>query len=242
MVDVAAQIAATHPRTRLVAVSRHGLLPTRHVRRGPRQLDAFRPDLTSLSATLRDVRRRVAEVEEQGGNWRDVVDSLRPFADEIWADMGAEDRERFVRHVARRWEVLRHRMAPDMAEILEDLRAAGRLTITSWSNLDPSSFSRVVNCTGPAPVCTAGWNAVVDRLRTRELLRPDRLGLGVDVDATGALIGVDGIASPRLVAVGAARRGTRWEVAAIPDIRKQTARLATDLLGSDERRTQALPA
>jgi uncharacterized NAD(P)/FAD-binding protein YdhS len=35
--------------------------------------------------------------------------------------------------------------------------------------------------------------------------------------------------NPRLYAVGAARRGTEWEVAAVPDLRQQAARLATHL-------------
>ncbi|MGH3356667.1 MAG: FAD/NAD(P)-binding protein [Nocardioidaceae bacterium] len=241
MVDVAAQINATHPRTRMVAVSRHGLLPTAHVRRGLRPLDGFRPDTSSLSRLLRDVRSRVEEVEQVGGDWRDVVDSMRPFADDLWSALDDEDRERFVRHVARRWEVLRHRMAPDMAELVDDLQADGTLRIALPDAVEPDSFSRVVNCSGPAPVCTPGWNAVVDRLTARGLLRPNALGLGADVQADGSLVGTAGDPTPNLYAVGAARRGVAWEVAAIPDIRRQASSLAELLLAGDGS-ARALPA
>lgn len=241
MVDVAAQINATHPRTRMVAVSRHGLLPTAHVRRGLRPLDGFRPDTSSLSRLLQDVRSRVEEVEQVGGDWRDVVDSMRPFADDLWSALDDEDRERFVRHVARRWEVLRHRMAPDMAELVDDLQADGTLRIAHPEAVEPASFSRVVNCSGPASVCTPGWNAVVDRLTARGLLRPNALGLGADVQADGSLVGTAGDPTPNLYAVGAARRGVAWEVAAIPDIRRQASSLAELLLAGDGS-ARALPA
>ncbi|MGH3365678.1 MAG: FAD/NAD(P)-binding protein, partial [Nocardioidaceae bacterium] len=210
MVDVAAQVNATHPRTRMVAISRHGLLPAPHVRRTLRPLDGFKPDTSSLSRLLRDVRRRVDEVQQIGGDWRDVVDSVRPFADDLWHALGEVDRDRFVRHVARRWEVLRHRMAPEIADLTGELLADGTLRIAAPDDVDPTQFSRVVNCTGPAPVCTPGWNSVVDRLANRGVLRPNWLGLGLDLDQTGALVDVDGAVTPGLYAVGAARRGMAW--------------------------------
>ena len=40
-----------------------------------------------------------------------------------------------------------------------------------------------------------------------------------------------GTASTRVYAMGAARRGTRWEAAAIPEIRRHASDLATHLLG-----------
>jgi uncharacterized NAD(P)/FAD-binding protein YdhS len=245
MVDVAAQINATHPRTPMVAMSRHGLLPARHVRRPLRPFDGFRPDTSSLSVLLRDVRRRVGEVEQVGGDWRDVVDAIRPFADDLWQQLSPADRERFVRLVSRRWEVLRHRMAPQMADLVDNMIADGTLRIASPDQVDLSGFSRIVNCSGPAPVCTPGWNAVIDRLTVRGLLRPNQLGLGLDLDSDGVLLDTSGAPTPGLYAVGAARRGTAWEVAAIPDIRTQAASLADHLLTTHttgQKAGRALPA
>lgn len=226
MVDVAVQIADAFPRTRITAVSRHGLLPTTHLSATLRPHDGFHPGTRSLSELLASVRERIAEVEECGGSWRDVVDSIRMYADDLWRDLATEDQDRFVRHVARLWDVHRHRMAPSMAERISDLMQAGTLTLARPDSLDYTCFDRVVNCTGPAPVPSAGWSALVDALLRRGLMRPHRLGLGVDLDQHGQLLSAAGRPTAGLFAIGAARRGSAWEVAAIPDIRQQAAALA----------------
>jgi uncharacterized NAD(P)/FAD-binding protein YdhS len=107
--------------------------------------------------------------------------------------------------------------------------ADGRLTLAFPGDVDPASYDVVVNCTGPAPVPTPGWNPLVDDLAVKGMLWPGPYGLGIDVDADGALIDADGVAARGLYAVGAARRGVEWEVAAVPDIRRQAQRLARHL-------------
>jgi uncharacterized NAD(P)/FAD-binding protein YdhS len=168
-----------------------------------------------------------------GVDWRCVVESVKAVANDLWAGFSLEDKERFTRHVARRWEIARHRMAPAMAEIVEDLLGTGRLTVVPISQVDPASYDLVVNCTGPAPVGSTGWNALVDSLAVKGMLWPGPLGLGVDVDADGALVDADGLSARGMYAVGAARRGVAWEVAAVPDIRLQAVRLAEHLATVD---------
>ncbi len=230
MVDVASQIHEANPTVEITAVSRHGLLPAPHVRGSLRPHDGYHPGTTTLTRLMSDVRRRIGEVEEVGGSWRDVVDSIRMYADDLWHSLSEQDQERFVRHVARRWDVVRHRMAPAMAEHICALRENGTLLLAGHDEVEPGSFDRVVNCTGPAPAHTPGWNPLVDRMTVRGSIRANRLGLGLDVDGHGQVIDAAGSTTPGLFAVGAARRGVAWEVAAIPDIRRQAARLAGLLL------------
>ncbi len=115
-----------------------------------------------------------------------------------------------------------------MAAIIDDLLDTGRLRIVA-GHADPASYDVVVNCTGPAPVSTPGWNPLVDRLAVKGMLWPGPLGLGVDVDTDGALLDANGVASRGIYAMGVARRGVDWEVAAVPDIRRQAVRLAEHL-------------
>ncbi len=224
-VDVTAQIAAARPRVRMTAVSRHGLLPLRHVEQAPGPASSFDGDVRTLGAVLAEVRRCV----DAGADWRCVVESLKTVANDVWGSLSFDDKEQFTRHVSRYWEIARHRMAPAMAEIVDDLLATGRLTVASSRDVDPATYDLVVNCTGPAPVSTPGWNPLVDSLAVKGMLWPGPFGLGIDVDADGALIDADGVGARRMYAVGAARRGVEWEVAAVPDIRRQAVRLAEHL-------------
>jgi uncharacterized NAD(P)/FAD-binding protein YdhS len=79
-------------------------------------------------------------------------------------------------------------------------------------------------------VPTRGWNALVDNLLERGVIRPHRLGLGLDLDADGHVVGRSGAVDPAVHAVGAARKGVEWEVSAIPDLRSQARRLAEHLV------------
>jgi uncharacterized NAD(P)/FAD-binding protein YdhS len=78
-------------------------------------------------------------------------------------------------------------------------------------------------------VTTLGWSRLVDNLAVKGMLWPGPFGLGIDIDADGALLDADGVAARGMYAVGAARRGVEWEVAAVPDIRRQALRLARHL-------------
>jgi uncharacterized NAD(P)/FAD-binding protein YdhS len=128
--------------------------------------------------------------------------------------------------------VARHRMPPDAADLIQRLVRSGRLRITRSDQVNAAHFPRVVNCTGPAPVPTRGWNPLVDRLLDRGTIRPHRLGLGLDLDGHGRVIGQDGAVEPDVYVLGAARRGLEWEVTAIPDLRSQSVRLAEHALGA----------
>ena len=229
MVDVVARMHEASPGTRFTAVSRHGLLPTAHKRGSARLHDTFHPGVGSLDTLIERVRTRVREVEDVGGDWRDVVDSVRACANDLWAGLSRADQDWFVRNVARHWEVARHRMSPEMAAYVDRLRESGTLRVAQVGEVDPAAFDRIVNCTGPAPVPTRGWSRLVDTLLDRGALRGHRLGLGLALDPHGRVVDAEGRTNPRLYAVGAARRGTEWEVAAVPDLRQQAARLATHL-------------
>ncbi|RLV49759.1 hypothetical protein D9V37_07580 [Nocardioides mangrovicus] len=222
-IDVAAQLHEADPSVRLVAVSRHGLLPRTHLPFPATTGGPWTPPGGSLSAVLSGAR---AGVEEREGEWRPVADSLREYVNDLWHGLPPAHRERFVRHVARWWEVHRHRTSPEMGDRIRGLVDAGSLRVAHPDDVEPASFDKVVNCTGPSPVFSSGWNPLVDALLERGLIRPHPLGRGLDLDPDAGPIGVDGAVLPGVHVVGAARRGLEWEVAAIPDLREQAFRLA----------------
>jgi uncharacterized NAD(P)/FAD-binding protein YdhS len=231
MVDVALSLARRHPSIRMVAASRHAELPRPHARTPFPVAEGVAPKEPGLRALVRAVVQQLRAAEAADRDWRGVVDGIRPQIGDLWEGLSYEDRDRFVRHLARRWEVHRHRMAPEVADRIAALRESGRLVVQAGLP-ELSGFTRVVNCTGPQAVSETGWNALVDRLLADGVARPDPLRLGFDLDRDGALVDANGAVSSRVYAIGAARRGARWEATAIPEIRRHAAALSDRLLGA----------
>lgn len=154
----------------IVAVSRHGLLPRPHRRPGA---PAGPPvPFRGPAGPLRELVRQLRAEVRAGADWRAVVDGLRSRLDEVWRGLSPADRDRFLRHLARYWEVHRHRMPAAVADQLAVLRDAGRLIVLPATvrnvcpdsaaglrvTLDPAdprtpiTFGALINCTGPGRV------------------------------------------------------------------------------------------
>jgi uncharacterized NAD(P)/FAD-binding protein YdhS len=236
------------------AVSRHGLLPHAHAARThPTTEIAERcHELSGWRARdlLRQVRAVVREAEAQGTNWRDVVDLLRPRAQELWMGLHPAEQLRFKRHLERYWSVHRHRMAPEVAAQVERLVDNGlfhvhsgqvvaveetgpslRLAVKTFPSGHVRHWSTdwVVNCSGPDPNIFRADQVVMNRLHARRLARPGRFGLGVDTDLGGRVIGTSGQASDWLWAVGSLRQGQLLESTAVPEIRVQALNVAAQI-------------
>jgi uncharacterized NAD(P)/FAD-binding protein YdhS len=125
-IDVALTLTADgRRRAPIVAVSRRGQLPLAHT------VAAAPPAVPALDdcATLRDIVRAVRSSADEAGDWRAVVDGLRPHLDQLWVAFTAAEQEAFLRHLARPWECHRHRMAPSVAARVAELRAAGMFEV-----------------------------------------------------------------------------------------------------------------
>jgi uncharacterized NAD(P)/FAD-binding protein YdhS len=250
MVDTVLSLAERHHEGRIHALSRHGLLP--HVHRpgvvpGPLVPPAEPHRVRSILGSLRGEARRLGE----GADWRGVVDALRPLTASLWRGLPEPERRRFLRHLRSFWDVHRHRMAPAVNEVLQQLQNVGvlrvhaarvrgfQLTDEGWvlARVRPRGSSReatfrvqhVINCTGPDASLGRG-HPLLRGLLESGLVRTDALGLGLATDAEGALLDAQGRASGTLFTLGPLRRGDLWESTAIPEIRVQALALARRLL------------
>lgn len=252
MVDAWLTLAHRGHRGKVVALSRRGLLPSPHRPGKPLRLDiADIPLGTDLSYFVRWFRDLVRATQKAGGNWRDVVDGIRPFNQQIWQSWPIGARRRFLEHTKAWWDIHRHRMAPDiharLAQALGEGRlrlVAGRLTgvhdvdagfavevqLRQSQEVERLEVARIYDCTGIVRDVSQGSIAVVRSLTDRGLARPDTHRLGLDVTAECAVIDAQGTPSDRLYAVGPLTRGTFFEIDAVPDIRVQCARLARRLV------------
>lgn len=244
-VDVALTLEARGFAGRIIALSRRGLLPRAHAAPHPPARRIAEAPRCTPARLVRHVRDRAREV-----GWRDAVDELRPHTQTLWASASDAERARFLRHLRSWWDVHRHRLAPQVAARLADMRSNGRLEVKAGKTLafaecndgieiiwrprgddrpERLLVQRVVNCTGPLGDLARTREPLLRALLDRGAIRSDAAQLGIDVDRNAAVIGTDGRASLRLFAVGPMTRGAFWEIVAVPDIRTQTWTLARRL-------------
>ena len=253
MVDyVLALILAGH-KGPIFALSRRGLLPHAHHSVQPLPInEADIPLGTSLTDLTRWLRKTAAEHTAQGGDWRSIVDGIRPFTQQIWQRLGMSARRQFLEHARAWWDVHRHRMAPQVRARIDAAISSGLLTVVAAklcrietaeqratlvhyrrrgaNVVETMEVDKIVDCRGIGITPFKVVNPVLCNLLERGLARLDPLSIGLDVTAECALVDRRGVASERLFAVGPLTRAAFWEIIAVPDIRNQCAVLANRLL------------
>jgi uncharacterized NAD(P)/FAD-binding protein YdhS len=251
MVDAALSLSESGHRGPIVALSRRGLLPQAHRRIEPALIAAAElPPSAKLAPFLHWLRARARDEMRRGGDWRSVIDGLRPHTQAIWRAMPIETRQRFLEHARPWWDIHRHRMGPEVERKIQSLLARGQLRILSGRLVEVNpegdgasvairqrgtklefrlEVSRIVSCRGLTSDPRRSANPLVAQLLAEGYARVDPLGIGLDIDGDCALIDARGRSSDCVFAVGPMSQAAFWESIAIPDIRLQAASLARRL-------------
>ncbi len=263
MVDMVVSLHDRQHRGKIYAISRRGLAPLPHqsTKPYPSFLDPATAPQT-VRGLLRLIRNEVQTATEQGYDWRSVIDSLRPLTQQLWQQLPSIEQQRFLRHVCPYWDVHRHRIAPEINQIVQTLLDSGQLTITAGriqnyqveSNgvaviLRPRHIptnitlqvNRVVNCTGVQIDYRRSPQPLIANLREQGLIRPNAIGLGVETAEDGAVIDAQGNRSTLFYTLGTPRKGHLWETIAVPELRGQAQALAATVLRSLPVRVRLIP-
>ena len=241
-VDVLLRLREAGHRGVVTAISRHGVLPNRHAAYTPAKSAAI---VAGTPATCLDYLRAVRQAIGAGAEWRAVIDSLRATTNDLWLALPRREQVRFRRHLQRRWDVVRHRMAPPIADVIEAELAAGTLVlreghlaaveveqgaavITSRAGDVTENFvaRRVINCTGPAMNYRRVRSSLLASLFAQGVATPGPLGGGFNTSRAGAVIDRSGAVSGTLFNIGPGRLGTLLESIAIPELRQQAVEMA----------------
>ncbi len=258
--DTLLRLVSSPSARRIYMVSRHGHAPNGHreagefvtipslteeVRNTVRSVLADTPTIRALFSAVRKLAQRHVAL---GGNWRDVINSLRPVTPEIWRALAQAERARFVRHVAHHWDVLRHRLAPEAKRRLDELISArrvgilaGRITqlrhapkgreICATVRLRGTDQRRdltvgsVINCSGPCYDVRRIGNPLLSQLADAGFLRQDEMKIGFEVDEDYRCGNL-----PNLYYIGPMLKGKYWEAIAVPELRGHALSLAKTLM------------
>jgi uncharacterized NAD(P)/FAD-binding protein YdhS len=129
-IDYVLTLLADGHRGPVVAMSRRGLMAKAHRRVDPIQIaESDVPFGASASHLLHWFRARIAAHVAQGGDWRSIVDGIRPYTQRIWQELPLRARRQFIEHFRAWWDVHRHRMAPEIEMRVSQALADGRLKL-----------------------------------------------------------------------------------------------------------------
>jgi uncharacterized NAD(P)/FAD-binding protein YdhS len=252
MVDYVLSLLRDGHKGPIAAISRRGLLSTAHRRVDPAPIEEVEiPIGASASRLFCWFRHRIDAHVAEGGDWRGVVDAIRPFTQRLWCELPLASKRSLLEHARAWWDVHRHRMAPEVETRITQAIAAGRLEVIAAkvTRIEPNAggalvsyrrrgqnkitsmqVGRIVDCTGIVKDPCATTNPVVASLFDKGLARADPLNIGIEIHTDCAIINSEGLPSRRLFAIGPVTRAAFWEVIAIPDIRNQCAALAALLV------------
>jgi uncharacterized NAD(P)/FAD-binding protein YdhS len=230
----------------ITMVSRRGLLPQPHREQetapaaGLLPADVFMAQDRVLEQ-LRGVRSLIRNAQAQGHDWRDVIGGLRPHTPRLWQQLDERGRRQFLRHLLPYWDTHRHRAAPDIYRRVRTAMDAGQVRVVAgriealeasapgevavrWRARHAATSSTmrvgaVVNCTGPSSDLRRVDDGLIACLREQGALKPDPLGLGLEIDAHYRVLRADGTPHPRLRYVGPLLKAQRWEATAVPELR-----------------------
>lgn len=270
-VDMVRSLTQQARQAPILVVSRNGLMPQSHAPSPVPAADlstwmgemVATPGGVRALSLLKKVRKKVRDLAVTGGNWRSVVDGLRPHTSLLWRSMDSAERRKFLCRLRPFWEVHRHRMALEVAEPFRELIERGEVRLVAGCVESAQAESDVVkvvvrdrkrggaieldaswviNCTGPLPSNSVASNPVIGSLLVSGLLRPDELLLGIETTMNGNAIGKDGKEITDLFLVGTLRKSMDWESTAVPELRNHAANTAVAVLELLEKRLPRLAA
>ncbi|EKD71922.1 MAG: beta-lactamase protein [uncultured bacterium] len=247
MIDVVLTLHYQHHQGRIHALSRHGLLPLPHAETST-HADVTHDNLPkNLRQLTKYLRKKSLHLIGNGGDWRTVVNALRPQVPLIWQNVNENDKQRFMRHLLPYWNIHRHRVHAKLDETLGNLRDAGQLKIYSGrvlsvdhgiatikhrrtNHVQQIKVDWLVNCMGPSIHSAQTYHPLLTSLVEKGLVTLDSLNMGFVVSANGALKHANGNINHLFYTLGPTVQGTYWESVAVPEIRKQGLIVAKQLL------------
>lgn len=241
MVDVALSLHSAGHRGRILALSRRGKIPLsggKHDQIALEWEDLPEPRVRALAHWLRS--------QSALHGWRTAIDALRPHSHRLWQAMALREQRLFLRYGRPWWDIHRHRIAPQVAARVEEMKASGQLDVAAGRIVElraggdsieavirkrghdrpdpPRHFDYLFNCTGPLHDIARTDDPLLRDLLDRAMATPDPLGIGFALDERSRVEG-----SERLWALGSLSKGRYWEIIAVPDIRVQAASVAEDI-------------
>ncbi len=106
-----------------------------------------------------------------GEDWRSVFDSIRPITPQIWQKFSVKEKQSFVRHCLRYWNIHRHRCPKQQYEFIQDLINSKKVILTK-----EHCKQNFIDCTGFS--LSVSNNRFYSALISSNIIKPDDISAG----------------------------------------------------------------
>lgn len=218
----------------ITIVSRRGFLPQSHTRSNADPVFPAEAMPGNLSDIIRFIRGACQEAEASGQSWQSVMNGLRKHARSLWRSLPVGQKQQFNRHLRALYDSHRNRLPEALHVRLQQELAEGNTVLrrghfqrrtptgltmrpAGQQEIEQIYADEVIDCRCQEPDLDA---PLMRSLIDAGLAMPDELGLGLAVEATGAL-SVDGRTIDGLFAIGPLGLGSLPDIDLVPEIVSQ---------------------
>ena len=212
-------------------VSRRGFLPQSHTRNNADPVFPADEMPNQLSEIVRFIRRACEGAEANGQSWQSIMNGLRKHARSLWRSLPAGQKQQFNRHLRALYDSHRNRLPEALHVRLQQELAEGNTLLRRGHFIHRTPTGLVLKPAGRQDTEQLYADDVIDcrchasdlsapllrNLIDAGLAVPDELGLGLAVEATGALE-VDGRVTDGLFAIGPLGLGSLPDIDLVPEI------------------------
>ncbi len=253
MVDTVIELRENGFSQTIVSVSPNGfnILPHRNFNfqyKGP--LNEI-SESQSLLDLVQMIRKELKRLKSFGISAEPLIDILRPKTQKIWQNFTEAEKRLFMKKLRHLWGVARHRIPFVSYDFIQKERIENKLQITAGKLIDlrkennsvtaeildkksntifKSSFSIVINCTGPETNIDRTQNELLRQLKSDGMIKQDELKLGLQVNDLFQILDREGNTHEKMYAIGNLLKGKLWESTAINELRGQASQIALQII------------
>jgi len=249
MIDHALSLYKAGHLGRVYSFSRHALLPLAQHIGADGEVD-LHDESPELFPVLNKLRAAAVAARQRGVPWQQVINSVRDDTRFIWQCMSVQSKRIFLRRLRVYWEIHRHRMPLESAELVSEMKSTGKLELLAGKYREISTgkhgflfrfvsrvtgglrsvkVNYVINCTGPSGNYNQCNNWMIRHMLSKGWMKEDELKLGIVTGYNGEIVTASGSALPNAYAIGPLRKASEWESTAIREIKVQAEQLALDI-------------
>jgi uncharacterized NAD(P)/FAD-binding protein YdhS len=245
MIDMIVSLSTFNYKGKINVISPHAYIPQAHQENPLPPVDSFIDSKKnySLSEILSLVNKQIKKAKKDNLNLHSIIDSMRPFLQNLWLNFSLDEKNQFLRHLRHKWGVARHRAPSQSMTVFNTLKSSNQLQLIKGRifdiKLQSSGFDilysnnqteqqtlhtqLIINCTGPEADYSQLKSPFIQDVIKKQIISPDPIKYGINAQK-------DGYITKNIYTIGPPLKGILWESVAVPEIRVQAQELASKII------------